>query len=212
MNSVSIDIPEEDLTDNKPEIYNKPSITWRNHFKISHFVSIFDFTIALLCLSLQIDWFFCDSIPHYEVYCTIQVNNAIATLKAKLSPYLIAITPAERQAVPKMSDGTIPFVEKAMDYAREDAQFLPPYTDLDEVHKDWNAVQALVPMLRDIKQIESNLSDTVMVAGSEAYLGALSYYNSVKNATKWNVADAKIIYEDLKQRFQKSRTSGETEG
>tara|TARA_R110002111_G_scaffold19554_3_gene47437 strand:- start:521 stop:808 length:288 start_codon:yes stop_codon:yes gene_type:complete len=55
-----------------------------------------------------------------------EINNAIATLKAKLSPYLIAITPAERQAVPKMSDGTIPFVEKAMDYAREDAQFLPP--------------------------------------------------------------------------------------
>ena len=140
------------------------------------------------------------------------INNAIATLKAKLSPYLIAITPAERQAVPKMSDGTIPFVEKAMDYAREDEKFLPPYTDLDEVHKDWNAVKNLVPMLRDIKQIESNLSDTVMVAGSEAYLGALSYYNSVKYATKLNVADAKIIYEDLKQRFQKSRTSGEAEG
>jgi hypothetical protein len=51
-----------------------------------------------------------------------------------------------------------------------------------------------------------------MVAGSEAYLGALSYYNSVKYATKLNVADAKIIYEDLKQRFQKSRTSGEAEG
>lgn len=141
-----------------------------------------------------------------------EINNAIATLKAKLSPYLIAITPAERQAVPKMSDGTIPFVEKAMDYAREDAQFLPPYTDLDEVHKDWNAVKNLVPMLRDIQQVESNLNDTVMVAGSEAYLGALSYYNSVKYATKLNVADAKIIYEDLKQRFQKSRTTGETEG
>lgn len=99
-----------------------------------------------------------------------------------------------------------------MDYAREDEKFLPPYTDLDEVHKDWNAVKNLVPMLRDIKQIESNLNDTVMVAGSEAYLGALSYYNSVKYASKLNVADAKIIYEDLKQRFQKSRTSGEAEG
>ncbi|AEL24390.1 hypothetical protein [Cyclobacterium marinum] len=148
-------------------------------------------------------------IPEEEL---TEINNAIATLKTKLSPYLIAITPSERQAVPKMSDGTIPFVEKAMDYAREDAQFLPPYTDLDEVHKDWNAVKHLVPMLRDIQQLESNLNDTVMVAGSEAYLGALSYYNSVKYASKLNVADAKIIYEDLKQRFQKSRTSGEAEG
>ncbi|WP_339923198.1 hypothetical protein [uncultured Cyclobacterium sp.] len=49
-------------------------------------------------------------------------------------------------------------------------------------------------MLRDIQQVESSLNDTVMVAGSEAYLGALSYYNSVKYATKLNVAGAKIIY------------------
>ena len=103
-----------------------------------------------------------------------------------------------------MSDGTLPFVEKVMDYAQSDNQFLPPYVDLQELEKDWMAVKELMPLLRDLQQLESNLNDTLMMAGSEAYVGALSYYNSVKYGAKVNAADAKVIYEDLKQRFDKS--------
>lgn len=135
------------------------------------------------------------------------ISEAIATLKSLLSPYLIALTPADRQRVPKMGDGTLPFVEKAMEYAREDGQFLPPYVDLQELEKDWNAVENLVPWLNDLQQLTSNLDDSVMMAGSEAYVGALSYYNSVKYGAKMNVADAKVIFEDLSQRFGRSRTS-----
>ena len=54
------------------------------------------------------------------------VKEAIATLKNTLSPYMIAISSVERQKVPKMGDGTMPFVEKVMEYAQEDGQFLPP--------------------------------------------------------------------------------------
>ncbi|WP_439481853.1 hypothetical protein [Cyclobacterium plantarum] len=142
-------------------------------------------------------------IPEAELQA---VREALATLKTTLGPYLIALSPAERQTVPKMSDGTLPFVEKVMEYARDDSQFLPPYVDLQEMDKDWNVVKGLMPVLRDLQQLESNLNDTVMMAGSEAYVGALSFYNSVKYGAKVNAADAKVIYEDLKQRFQKSRT------
>jgi len=31
--------------------------------------TIFDFTIAVLCLSLQISWFSCDYTTHDEPYC-----------------------------------------------------------------------------------------------------------------------------------------------
>lgn len=41
-----------------------------------------------------------------------------------------------------------------------------------------------------------------MLAGSEAYAAALSYYNSVKMASKLNVNGAKAIYEDLRKRFE----------
>jgi len=54
-------------------------------------------------------------IPEAELQA---IKAAIATLKTTLTPYMIAISSAERQRVPKMGDGTIPFVEKVMDYAK----------------------------------------------------------------------------------------------
>ncbi|WP_202927847.1 hypothetical protein [Cyclobacterium roseum] len=137
-------------------------------------------------------------IPEAEL---TSIREALNTLKTTLGPYLIALTPARRQTVPKMSDGTIPFVEKAMEYAQEDGQFLPPYVQLQEMEKDWMTVKNLMPVLRDLQQLESNLNDSVMMAGSEAYD---SYYNSVKYGARINVADAKVIYEDLRQRFSRS--------
>ena len=65
-------------------------------------------------------------------------------------------------------------------------------------------------MYRDLKQLESNLNDTLMVAGSEAYVGALSYYNSVKYGPRLNVADAKVIYEDLRKRFERGSYNAPT--
>ena len=132
------------------------------------------------------------------------VKEAIATLKTTLSPHLIALSPTERQRIPKMGDGTLPFVEKVMEYAKEDDKFLPPFVPIDELEKDWAAVKKLLPVLRDLQQMQSNLDDTVMMAGSEAYVGALSYYNSVKYAAKVNIADAKVIFDDLQRRFERS--------
>jgi hypothetical protein len=131
------------------------------------------------------------------------VREAVDTLKAILSPHLMALSPADRKRIPITSDGTVPFVEKTMDYAKADAHFLPPYVDLRELDKDWMAVKNLLPVYRDLKQLESNLNDTLMVAGSEAYVGALGYYNSVKYGARLNVADAKVIYEDLRKRFER---------
>jgi hypothetical protein len=131
------------------------------------------------------------------------VKDALATINSTLSPYLLALTPEQRKTIPKMSDGTEPFVAKVMDYAVSDPQFAPPYMDVPEMKKDFDAVTQLMPLLRTVDQLEDNLSDTAMMAGSEAYVAALSYYNSVKMAAKMNVPGAKAIYEDLRKRFEK---------
>ena len=88
-----------------------------------------------------------------------------------------------------------------MDYAGSDPQFVPPFVNVQEMEFDWNVVQDLIPLLRSIGQLQNNLNDTVSLAGSECYVSALSYYNSVKLAAKMNVPGAKVIYEDQRQRF-----------
>ena len=54
-----------------------------------------------------------------------------------------------------------------MEYASEDDKFLPPFVKQEELDKDWIVVKSLMPILRDPQQLESNLNDTIMVAGSE---------------------------------------------
>lgn len=134
-----------------------------------------------------------------------EVQTAVNMIKTKLQPYLVALTPEERHEIPKMSDKTVPFVEKTLNYAETSPEFAPPYMKVDEMKIDIVAVNNLKSILNPITQIESTIDDTVMISGSEAYVAALSYYNSVKLASKMDIPNAKPIYDDLKQRFTKSK-------
>jgi len=119
-----------------------------------------------------------------------------------LKPYLIALSKEERKKLPKMGDRTIPFVEKVIEYATAQPEFVPPYMDIPELKNDFNAVTTLNQVYRPLNQIDSNLNDTLLLSGSEAYKAALQFYNYVKQAAKNNVPDAKVIFEELKKRFE----------
>ncbi|MCE4564254.1 hypothetical protein INQ51_08010 [Maribellus sp. CM-23] len=128
------------------------------------------------------------------------VNTALTVLK----PYLIALSPAERRSLPKMNDGTQPFVQKCLEYCESDPQFVPPYLSAEGFTDDMDAWSQLMSIFRPVQQLCSNLDDTTMEAGSESYMAALSYYNSVKQAAKMDIPGAKPIYDDLKKRFSEN--------
>ena len=129
------------------------------------------------------------------------LDNAAIVLK----PYLIALSPAERQSIPKMSDKTQPFVEKIIAYTDTSPQFVPPYMDKEVLESDMATYNQLIPLFRAVKQLSDGLDDTSMQAGAECYTNALIYYNSVNQATKADVPGAKAICEDLRKRFVKIR-------
>lgn len=129
------------------------------------------------------------------------ISQAINTIREKLLPHLIALTPAEIRELPKMSDKTIPFVNKVVGYAASNPEFLPPFVETAEMNKDVSSVNLLNGFLNKLEQVTTGLEDTIKLAGSEAYIAALSYYNSVKQAARVNVTNAKTIYDDLKVRF-----------
>lgn len=68
--------------------------------------------------------------------CSLLEDVKIATLKTTLTPHLVALSAQERQTIPKVGDGTFPFVEKVMEYAKNDDKFLPPFVSLEELYKD----------------------------------------------------------------------------
>jgi hypothetical protein len=135
-----------------------------------------------------------------------EISETVQKLKeiqAQLADRLIALQPEERRAVPKMSDKTLPFVEKVVSYVDSRPEFAPFYLPVEDMKIDFQAVNDLKQIQREAEQLCQALNDTILLSGSEAYSAALAYYNSVKQAAKANVPHAAPVYEDLKKRFEK---------
>jgi hypothetical protein len=143
-----------------------------------------------------------NSIPDQVI---TDVATKIAEASNLLKPYLIALTPTERKEIPKMSDGSLPFVQKCLDYCSSNPEFAPKFTNFNELKDDMKVYEQLLPIFRAVVQLEDKLNDTTMQAGAESYVASLSYYNSVKYAAKMNAPGAKAIAEDLSKRFAKAK-------
>lgn len=130
-----------------------------------------------------------------------KVQDALKVVVDTLRQYLIALSPEQRRSMLKMGDGSEPFVEKVLDYLKSNPQFLPAVLSAEEMEKDWKVINQLLPIMRTIEQLASNLNDTIMEAGSELYKAALGYYKGVEIGAQMNYPDAKPISEDLGKRF-----------
>ena len=141
-------------------------------------------------------------IPAEDIKKMLEAVNTLKTLSEK---YLIALTPTERKGKLKMGDKSVPFVEKVLEYTKSNPKFVTEFMNVKALENDFKAVLELSNILRPLSQLFSGFSDTILLAGGEALSNALIYYNTVKQAAKNNVPDAKIIYEDLKKRYEKSK-------
>ena len=135
------------------------------------------------------------------------VTSKLVNIVNQLKPYLIALTPTERQELPKMGDGTLPFVQKCLGYCKSNPEFAPAFINFEALVADMKVYEQLLPVYRMVLQLENKLNDTSMEAGAESYISALGYYNSVKMAAKSDAPGAKAIYEDLKKRFAKEKAA-----
>ncbi len=130
-----------------------------------------------------------------------EIRTCIATLREKLLPHLVFISPEERQEMLKMGDKTIGFVQKSLEYCRSNPDLVPPYINLAELEVDVAAVEILRSLYQPVSQIYEGLSDTMSLSGSESYATCLMFYSGVKNAKKQDVKKAETIYSDLSARF-----------
>lgn len=139
------------------------------------------------------------------------VKTAITSVNEVLEPKLISLTTGDRVERMKMGDGSVSFVEKVLDYAQSNPEFAPPYMNVPELAIDLNAVKDLQSIYRPLVQLVKLLDDSILLSGSEAMVASLSYYASIRTASKMNIPNAKPIYDDLKKRFARSRRTSDTE-
>lgn len=133
------------------------------------------------------------------------VRAHIAAINADLNPYLSDISEGMMDGLPKMADGREPFVGKALDFSESNPQFNPPYLDVPELRKDLQAYRDLTPIYYELEQITNRVRVAYSVAGSEAYVSALTFYNTVKHAVKLGLAAAKPLYEALRVLFERKK-------
>jgi len=119
----------------------------------------------------------------------------------QLLPFLLAKTPEERQKGFKLGDGTLPFLQKTLNYANQNPQMVPNYVQVPEWSKDTALATDLDQILQSIEPVIQNINDTYQEAGVEALGAALAFYNAVKLAAANNVPGAQAIYDDLSSQF-----------
>lgn len=124
-----------------------------------------------------------------------------AQLQEDLKPFLKALSTKERRKLPKMGDGSVAFVEQAHQYGEVYTELVPAYLDFDGMTEDLALFKQLSSLAQLLNPLASNLNDTMLAAGSNAYTSALAIYRNAKNAKRLNVQSAKVIHDKLAQRF-----------
>ena len=137
-------------------------------------------------------------IPDSVISDCMKQAQAIA---AALAPYLTTLTAQDRHDLPKFSDKTFGFMDKSNTYMETTPEFVPSFLDVAEFKRDFAVPAILKPLTGIMDQIAQNLSDTMMLAGSEALIAALMYYANVREAARRGLPNAKPVYEDLAQRY-----------
>lgn len=105
--------------------------------------------------------------------------DALALVRSKL-PFLIDLTPDDRQSLLKMGDKSRAFVAQALTIAEQDDSFLPRSFDTAEMRQDVQLIEALAPIMVAVTQLNEMLGDTFALVGSDAYSAALLVYNALK--------------------------------
>ncbi len=136
------------------------------------------------------------------------VLDAINTIKQKL-PFLIDLSPSERQALPKMGDKSRAFVTKALEIATQNPDFLPRSFNVEDMKKDVALHEALYPIWQALTQLCELVDDTQIAVGSEAYVAALLVYKYGKNNP--TVSGLDEVMDNLGKRFvRRSRQVSES--
>jgi len=128
------------------------------------------------------------------------VLAAIETIKTKL-PFLIDLTPKERQELPKMGDKTQAFVFGVATLVSNDGSFLPRNFDETAFAKDVALVKALQGIRQELLRLAELVDDTAVAVGSEAYVAALVAYRAAQENGRGEGLDE--LLDELGRRFAK---------
>ncbi len=128
------------------------------------------------------------------------VSQALHSIFEAL-PFLTGLTTEERIALPKINVNNKVFTQDALLYMQQNAEMLPAFMQQAPMQNDLTLYHQLDPIITRVQQLLEQLEDTQMLAGSEAYVSALSAYRLFGAAAVAGIAGADTVYDALRTRF-----------
>lgn len=128
------------------------------------------------------------------------VNGAIDTIETTLS-FLIGLTVEERIQLPKINVANKAFAQDAINAVVNNGNMLPAYLNTTDMQNDMNLYNQLDKIAIRIRQVLEKVDDTQMLAGSEAYVAALTAYKLFAAAASAGIPGSDAVYDTLKERF-----------
>lgn len=129
-----------------------------------------------------------------------EVMEAITAIHQKLS-FLVNLSQEERRSFSKLGDKTRIFIQKAMEVANRNDEFLPRSFDVAEMRRIVEVYERLYPILLSLAQLHELIEDTYVAAGNEAFASARVVYHSAKTNGRGIGIDA--VVEELGTRFSR---------
>ena len=103
----------------------------------------------------------------------------IVAIRGKLPPST-DLSPEERQTWPKLGPKSERFVRAAASMVATESTFLPRSFDEAAFQADVQLYTDLYDIWQQLDRLTQQVSDTLLVAGNEAYTGALVVYKAAK--------------------------------
>ena len=125
---------------------------------------------------------------------------AVETITSKL-PFLVDLSPDDRQTLPKFGEKSLAFVQRAHDVVRQNDSFLPRSFDVDAFGRDV-ALRARLDTVA-LSRLAKHVDDTRTLVGAEAYAAALTAYDALKRSGRGTALDGAA--DDLARHFARRR-------
>ncbi len=114
----------------------------------------------------------------------------------------IKLTKEQRQGLSSVDDGRLPFVEKAIQFGKQEPKIVPLYIDLNEYTNDLGLFKDLSSIAREISSIYEIIADTRMAAGTDAFEAARNIYRTAQGAAKNGVPGTQSMVDEMKKLFE----------
>ena len=88
---------------------------------------------------------------------------------------------------------------------------MPAFIDVPETRTDFEAVKAIRYFFTKLQRLTEALDDSMLLAGSEAYISTLSVYKVLKNAAAMGQPGAEEAVSELAARFPKGKRNAPPE-